>query len=79
VRALVDPSLLDGALAVRDPLRARQTLILVAWLAAGAVALGALLPAAAAGPAAPRRSVLPPLLAGGALLGLWGVLVGLGA
>jgi len=78
-RALIDPSLLDGPLAAQDPIRARQTLILIAWLAASVVAFGALLPAAAAGPTIERRAVLPHVLAGGVLFAVWGLLVGLGA
>lgn len=81
LRALLDPTLLDGALAGDDPVRAKEILLVVSWAAATVLALGAVVPALGRGVATSRRRGSPATLAGAGLvlLAAWGGLVFLGA
>jgi hypothetical protein len=79
IRALVDPSLLEGALGAANPIRAKETLLVFAWAGASLIALVALL--SGGGPARPGtgRSPWPAAAAGGVLAVLWGLLLWIGA
>jgi hypothetical protein len=82
VRALLDGALLDGALADRDPVRAKEVLLVVAWLSASALVPLCVVPAAAAGSdrgAATRASRAAVPVGGLVLLAAWTALVLAGA
>jgi hypothetical protein len=80
LRALLDPSLLDGTLAAAAPLRAKEKLLLVSWATASVIALAGVLPGLGSRSfGASYRSPWIPAFAGAVLAAVWGVLLWTGA
>jgi hypothetical protein len=82
VRAMIDPTLVEGPLGATDPIRARILLLAVSWIAAAAITLGAVVPPVSdastdpdAGSAPPARLLAASIagLAAWALVVCWGV------
>jgi hypothetical protein len=80
IRALIDPSLVSAALGAHDPIRAKETLLLVSWAAAALITLAAVLPALAgrAIGEGSGRATWTATVAGGLLAAVWGVLLWVG-